>query len=140
MIIEEKLKEIILSRYGAVKTFAEACGLPYGTVDTILRRGVHKASITNIIAICKTLNISTDELAHNRIVPIDKVIELKTDISEVSEMIAYARNNKRAFCHLTVDGIPMSSNELDILFDGIELTVEIIIRNRNRKKEKKGTE
>lgn len=140
MIIEEKLKEIILSRYGAVKTFAEACGLPYGTVDTILRRGVHKASITNIIAICKTLNISTDELAHNRIVPIDKVIELKTDINEVSEMIAYARNNKRAFCHLTVDGIPMSSNELDILFDGIELTVEIIIRNRNRKKEKKGTE
>lgn len=136
MKVEEKLKEIILSRYGAVKSFAEACGLPYGTVDTILRRGVHKASITNIIAICKTLNISTDELAHDRIVPIDKVIELKADITEVSEMVEYARNNKRAFCHITVDGIPMSSNELDIMFDGIELTAEIISRSRKRKKEK----
>lgn len=134
MIIEEKLKEMILSRFGSVKTFAEACGLPYGTVDTILRRGVHKASITNIIAMCKTLNISTDELAHDRIVSIDKTIELKTDISEVSEMIEYARNNKRTFSHLTIDGIPMTSHELDVLFDGIELTVEILIKNRCRKK------
>lgn len=138
MKIEERLKELILSNYGSVKNFASVCELPYGTVDTILRRGVHKASISSIIRICKTLNISTDELAHDKIVPIDKVKELKFDINEVSELITYARNNKRSFCHLTIDGIPMSSHELDVLFDGIELTVEILIKNRCRNKRNEG--
>ena len=57
------MKELILSKYGTVKDFAVVTDLPYGTVDTILRRGIHKASVTNIIKICQTLGISTDELA-----------------------------------------------------------------------------
>lgn len=49
MKIEEALKNLILSKYGTVKDFSLATELPYGTVDAILRRGIHKASVTNII-------------------------------------------------------------------------------------------
>ena len=46
---EEKLKQLILSRYSSVKSFAEENGMPYSTVRSILERGIMNANVENAI-------------------------------------------------------------------------------------------
>ena len=132
MTIEEKLKELILSKYGTVKDFANLTDLPYGTVDTILRRGIHKASVTNIIKICQTLGISTDELAKEKIVSIDKKTINRSHMTEMLDIVVYARRNINDFCDLTIDGKQMSKSEIEMLIDAVDVTVRFIKRNRER--------
>ncbi|WP_053241999.1 helix-turn-helix transcriptional regulator [Clostridium sp. DMHC 10] len=62
-LIEDSLKEIILSKYKSLREFTIKIGMPYSTFDTILKRGVDKANIINILKICDELNISADKLA-----------------------------------------------------------------------------
>lgn len=78
-MIEQELRDLICSRYKSVRAFAEAADLPYTTVDSILKRGIEKATVKSIIKLCQTLNIDTDELAAGRIAP--RKIFLKTAIS-----------------------------------------------------------
>lgn len=54
---EEKLKQLILSRYSSVKSFAEENGMPYSTVRSILERGIMNANVENAIKICSALDI-----------------------------------------------------------------------------------
>ena len=54
---EEKLKQLILSRYSSVKYFAEENGMPYSTVRSILERGIMNANVENAIKICSALGI-----------------------------------------------------------------------------------
>lgn len=132
MKIEDELKNLILSKYGTVKDFSLATELPYGTVDTILRRGIHKASVTNIIKICQTLGISTDELAQDRIVPVESEKSRTTDIDRILEN---TKSNIQGYAYLTINGEPMSQNEIDMLLDAIDIGIEIIKRNRIRQNE-----
>lgn len=67
-MLEEKLKKIILNKYNSIKSFSEKIDVPYTTIDTILKRGIKKANINNIIKICNELNISVDELEKGNIV------------------------------------------------------------------------
>lgn len=62
--VEESLKELILSKYRSLREFTIKIGMPYSTMDTILKRGVDKANILNILKICNELNISADKLAN----------------------------------------------------------------------------
>lgn len=62
--IENKLKELILTKYKSLREFTLKIGMPYSTFDTILKRGVDKANIINILKICNELNISADRLAN----------------------------------------------------------------------------
>ncbi|GEL66544.1 S24 family peptidase [Marinilactibacillus psychrotolerans] len=59
---EEKLKTMILKRFGTVKEFSRAVGLPYTTIRSILERGIFNAKLENVIKICKGLGISSEEL------------------------------------------------------------------------------
>ena len=61
--IENKLKDLILSKYKSLREFARKIEMPYSTFDTILKRGVGNANILNILKICNELNISADKLA-----------------------------------------------------------------------------
>lgn len=54
---EDKLKQLILSRYSSVKSFAEENGMPYSTVRSILERGIMNANVENAIKICSVLGI-----------------------------------------------------------------------------------
>ena len=54
---EDKLKQLILSRYSSVKYFAEENGMPYSTVRSILERGIMNANVENAIKICSALGI-----------------------------------------------------------------------------------
>lgn len=65
--MEEKLKQIIINNYGSVRAFAKKVDIPYTTMDTILKRGVMKANVLNIIKICKKLDIDIESLANGKI-------------------------------------------------------------------------
>ncbi|MBE6145031.1 MAG: hypothetical protein E7171_00255 [Firmicutes bacterium] len=69
-MIENELKDLIIERYGSLTAFTDKIGLPYSTIDSILRRGIGKANLNNIMIMCEELQISIDGLKHNRIIPI----------------------------------------------------------------------
>ncbi|MBR2558103.1 MAG: helix-turn-helix transcriptional regulator [Methanobrevibacter sp.] len=62
MRTEEKLKNYIISKHGSVRKFAPLTGLPYSTIQSILRRGIENCNVQNIQQICDALNISSTDL------------------------------------------------------------------------------
>jgi DNA-binding Xre family transcriptional regulator len=67
-MIEVKIKELIIEKYGSVKRFADKIGVPYTTVDTIFKRGFLNSNVSNVIKICNELGIDVNELANNKVV------------------------------------------------------------------------
>ena len=67
-MIEVKIKEIIIEKYGSVKRFADKIGVPYTTVDTIFKRGFLNSNVSNVIKICNELGIDVNKLANNKVV------------------------------------------------------------------------
>ena len=57
-ILERLIRETGMS----VRAFAEKCGLPESTVYTILKKGAGKANVNNVIAMCKALGITVEQL------------------------------------------------------------------------------
>ena len=58
-----KILEQLIKKEGYnLKSFAEKCGLPYTTLYGIIRNGVGKASVDNVIIICKNLGIQIEDL------------------------------------------------------------------------------
>jgi len=87
MEIEKQLKDLMIKKSGSVNRFAQECGLATSTVATVFTRGVDKTNINTIIKICRTLNISADELAKGRITPsffVEASIE-HIDMSKLNE-------------------------------------------------------
>lgn len=56
------LEQLIKSQGYSLKAFAEKCGIPYTTLYGIMKNGVGRASVDNVIQICKTLGITVEEL------------------------------------------------------------------------------
>ena len=57
-ILEKLIKE---SGY-SVRAVAQKCGLPASTLYTILKNGVGRATMDNILTICKSLGIKVEDL------------------------------------------------------------------------------
>lgn len=131
MTIEEKLREYILEYYKSIREFTQKADIPYSTMDGILKRGIGNSSIGNILKVCQALNISADELANNRIVPITNS-KSYIMLAEIPEMLSYIRKNKKEYKDLTIDGIALSDEEFEILFDVLDLSVDFIKRKRER--------
>lgn len=66
--VETKLKELILNRYGSLAKFCEKIGMPWTTLDSILKRGVEKANILNILKITRELGLDVEAFASGEIV------------------------------------------------------------------------
>lgn len=66
MFVEEKLKSIILNRYKSVREFSILIDMPYTTLDSIFKRGIGNSSVTNVIKLCRGLNISVDDLVEGK--------------------------------------------------------------------------
>ena len=49
--VEMELRELILEEYGSLAEFCKKIDLPWTTLDSILKRGVGKANIKNILKI-----------------------------------------------------------------------------------------
>lgn len=63
--MEEQIKKMIIEKYGSIRNFSDKIGLPNSTVVSILDRGIKNSNITNVMKMCKALNISVDNLIDN---------------------------------------------------------------------------
>ena len=135
MTIEDKLKDLILSEYGSLRNFTVQIGLPYSTVDGILKRGIQNATISNVLTICSALGISADELGNGKIVPITK--PKRKVLTDLESIISVQRMNIQECGTLTIDGKPLTKHDIAVLFDAIDVGVEIVKRHRERTKCKK---
>ncbi|QRG66956.1 helix-turn-helix transcriptional regulator [Brevibacillus choshinensis] len=52
----------LIDRRGSRRAFAEEIGIPPTTLQSMLTRGVGRASVDNVIKVCKALGISVEEL------------------------------------------------------------------------------
>lgn len=134
MTIEEKLKKHILTKHKSIREFVKCADLPYSTVDGILKRGIANSSIGNVLKICKALQISADELANNRIVPIKKEQSSHILFSDIPEMLEYMKINRNEFSDLTIDNKPLSDLEYDTVLNCLTLSIEFVRDLREKKK------
>ena len=134
MTIEKKLKEYILKEYKSLRNFVQTTNidLPYSTIDGMLKRDIGKASIDNVIKLCKVLEISVDELEKNRIVPANFNKKNPSDSVEISEIIEHAQNNLDKYAFLTLDQKPLTNDELKRLFWSLGLVAEFMREYRNK--------
>lgn len=136
LTIEEKLKQSIIFQYGSLRAFTMQKNLNYANIDSILRRGIKNATWTNVKALCTALEISADELANEKIIPIGESIERNKRISDIDKIIQIMKTNIKEYSDLNIDGKPVTANEIEMLLDGIDITVGIIKRNRKRNEDK----
>ena len=65
-MLEEKLKNLIIEKYGSVRQFSFKIDIPYTTVDSILKRGIDNSNVGNVIKMCKALDLSLDSLIDDK--------------------------------------------------------------------------
>lgn len=131
MTIENKLKNYIMTRYSSLREFTIKSNIPYSTVNAILKRGISNSSLSNVSKICKALNISLDELEHNRIVPLDS-IETSDDIIELNNIIQFYKFKLQKLENITLDDTPLTDNERSLIIDNLDILIEQIRRKRKR--------
>lgn len=133
MTIEEKLKDLILSRYKSVREFAISIDMPPTTVITILKRGVNNSSLNNVSKVCTALRISLDELANGNIVskPIKKddtsTVEISSVIKEAKSIISFSDN-------LTINGKKIDVEFADPIIDALDIGYEMVKRKSDHNK------
>lgn len=136
MTTEEKLKDLILSRYKSVREFVLEIDMPYTTIASIFNRGIDNSSVSNIIKICKALGISADALAEGKIVSTnDRCFELVEDPIDISDILANTKSRLTCFDDLTLEGEPVDSETAKTIVQGIEVSLELAKRhNKNHNK------
>jgi predicted transcriptional regulator len=128
MGIEERLKELIKSRYGSIREFTKAIDMPYSTVASIFIRGIDNASVTNVIRICSALGISADALVSNgRIIPVRTVPE---DAKELRELLRDVRTKVLTYDDLTVGGRPADHLDRLAVVTALDIAVEVGLRHK----------
>jgi len=65
-MLENKIKELIIEKYGSVRNFSFKINIPYTTVYIILKRVIDNSNVGNVIKMCKALNLSIDNLIDNK--------------------------------------------------------------------------
>lgn len=132
MTIEDKLKDLIISKYGNLSNFSKEINMANSTLATIMKNGIHKANVTNIIKICKHLGISTDELARNRIVPVTVDPKNEFKMREMRDVLKFYKLNLKSYKGCTVDGMPIDEEDARILLDAMDFALELIKRKKER--------
>lgn len=103
--------------------------MPYQTMDSILKRGVDKASVSNIIKICKALDISADELANGYLVP-NGLRHTAIEMTEIIDILEFVKSNFLDRSDLTIEGVPADEEDMRLLSDGITITMELLKRRK----------
>ncbi len=124
LTIEEKLKAYILINYKSLRDFVNnsGVGLSYTTIDGMLKRGLGRSSIHNVIKVCNALHISTDALAEG------SIVEIKDDDMAPIDLKKFTKNITVA--NLELDGKPLSKYERRLVSMGLNMAVEMIRDNR----------
>ena len=125
MTTEEKLKDLILTRYYSIRDFTNSIDLPYTTLDSMFRRGIQNSSVNNVIKVCKALGISADALADGEIVPVKKTSKPINDRFEVKEIVDDIKEVVSQQGFITLDGKPINKDGIDSIIDAIDIGVEM---------------
>lgn len=72
---EERLKELILTKYKSIREFTSSIEMPYSTFDSILKRGIANSNIANVLKISSALNIDTEKLVLGEIVRKEEIVK-----------------------------------------------------------------
>ena len=137
MNIGNRLKSLILERYGSVREFTMSINMPYSTFDTILKRGIQNATVSNIIKICEALNISADALAKGEIVRVSKVSPSLERSQDVSEILKNTRELLLNYEGLMFNDKPADAESINSILEAMEIGMEIAKRKSNDKKGEK---
>lgn len=129
MTTEDKLKDLVLERYGTVSAFTQSIGMANSTFATILKIGIHKSSIANIIKICQALKISTDELANGNIVPVEEHEKEDFDILDFVKIFRYKLTDPES---AVLDGQHLTADEIGFFLDSMDLVIEQMRRKREK--------
>lgn len=82
-MLEDKIKNLIIEKYGSVRQFALKIDIPYTTIDSILKRGIDNSNVGNVIKMCKALDLSIDKtIEKNDLISnlsFDNCIQVKND-------------------------------------------------------------
>lgn len=87
-MLEEKIKNLIIEKYGSIRQFAIKIDVPYTTIDSILKRGIDNSNVSNVLKMCKALDISIDKSIENN----DLVSKLNFDNGTYMKAIADDEN------------------------------------------------
>lgn len=131
MTIENKLKRYIMTRYSSLREFTIKSDIPYSTVNAILKRGIANSSLNNVSKICKALNISLDELEHNRIVPLDNSDNAEKEI-ELKNVVQYYKFKLQKSENIYLDDRALTDNEKFFIMDSLDIMIEQIRKRRER--------
>ena len=127
MTVEERLKELIIKQYGTMKDFTDHIGIPNSTFANILRRGVQNANVLTIIKICQALEISTDDLAAGRIVPLTRS---ETTPTKVEDLFTEIREILLNADSLTIQNRPATDNEVKLLIILLDAALEVVMKHK----------
>lgn len=88
--MDDKAKVLakLIDQRGSRRAFAEEAGIPPTTLQSMLQRGVGRASIDNVIKVCKALGITVeqlDEMAKNPDADLDDVKTIAAHRDEIEE-------------------------------------------------------
>lgn len=135
MTKEEKLKDYILTRYHSLREFTIAVDMPYSTVSSVLKRGVDKSSIGNVVKICRALGISADALADGEIVPmITRIESTVDDTTEINDILSDTKEILNRRSNLTIDGEPIERENIAPILDAMDVGIELVKRKKNQQK------
>lgn len=69
MTTEEKLRKRIAQSFKSLSAFSAEIGMPYTTLDTMLKKGIRHSSLENVLQVCQGLGISLVELEQEGLQP-----------------------------------------------------------------------
>lgn len=148
MTTEEQLREMILKQYHSMREFSARIDVPNSTVESILKRGVQNSSVSNVIKLCKGLNISVEALAEGQIVP-NRRRSSSTDVKfarlsqgkrqpvrvappvekEINSILSDAIKRLRD-TRLTLNGQYVKQEDVDSIVDTINFGVDMVSKRQ----------
>lgn len=135
MTIEERLKDLILSKFVSMREFSAIAEIPQSSLATILSRGISNSSVNNVLKICKALGISADALGNGEIKPREIPAEPPTDPIEVREILNDAKLQlSRHAQHLTINGKPVDIELTESISDALDIGYEMAKKKAKAKR------
>ncbi|TDQ39192.1 helix-turn-helix domain-containing protein [Aureibacillus halotolerans] len=137
-ILEEMIEEQGYSK----KAFAEMVGIPPTTLRSMLQRGVGKASVDNVIKVCRALGITTEELeaeaSSGQVPNVEGNVELTSkderDIQKELQSIIDGLNIQNGYAAFDGQSIEeMDEDDKELLINSLEQSLRIAKRMAKQK-------
>lgn len=87
MTLEEQLKREILNRYKSIREFSSMTGIPYSTVDSVLKRGIKNSGVGTVIRIFSFLDIDVESISFETLKHLNTAVETKNSPSTAEAIL-----------------------------------------------------